>query len=262
MTDDNTTMQQLTQAIASLTAMVKNLSAKVAHLESWEFSATNNKKNDNPSPSKQVGGIYKPPEIYRARRNRPSRYYTPIGMSYAETFERLMMQGAISPIGPTEDMPVKKRGPNWSPNYWCKYHRGKGHTTEQCWSLKDRIQPMIDDGRFLVSAATEKPNNQDSPLKEALATEKNKALINSSSFTTCIHEPLPLIVGISLQCMPHTVTPPGDEYSEKSGLMIDEDPVLLHPSMLMAKDVEIEAAGLSTTIEDQQRQDATRLHKL
>ncbi|KAL2901053.1 Activity-regulated cytoskeleton-associated protein [Bienertia sinuspersici] len=78
----------------------------------------------------------------------PRREYTPLGMTYTQAFDRLKAKGALSPIGPTADPPAERRSPRWDPNKYSKYHQGKGHDTEDCWTLKNNLQDMLDDGRF------------------------------------------------------------------------------------------------------------------
>ncbi|KAL2903606.1 putative ABC transporter ATP-binding protein YjkB [Bienertia sinuspersici] len=79
---------------------------------------------------------------------RPRRVYTPLGMTYTQAFDCLKSKGALSPIGPTADPPAERRSARWDPNKYCKYHQGKGHDTEDCWTLKNKLQDMSDDGRF------------------------------------------------------------------------------------------------------------------
>ncbi|KAL2900966.1 Elongation factor 3 [Bienertia sinuspersici] len=57
--------------------------------------------------------------------------------------------GALSPIGPIADPPAERNFPRWDPNKYCKYHQGMGHDTEECWTLKSKLQDMVDDGRLL-----------------------------------------------------------------------------------------------------------------
>ncbi|KAL2900316.1 Arginine--tRNA ligase [Bienertia sinuspersici] len=64
------------------------------------------------------------------------------------SFDRLKSKGALSPIGPTGDPAAKRKSPRWDPNKYRKYHQGKGHDTEECWTLKNKLQDMLNDGRF------------------------------------------------------------------------------------------------------------------
>ncbi|KAL2900513.1 Activity-regulated cytoskeleton-associated protein [Bienertia sinuspersici] len=97
---------------------------------------SNNKKTDTPSSSKGVNTV----EI-----NDKSK-------------------GAISPIGPTADPPAERRSPKWDLNKYCKYHQGKGHTIEECWTLKNKQQDMVESGQLPVPPGGKKPNTKTSPL--------------------------------------------------------------------------------------------------
>ena len=72
-------------------------------------------------------------------RKQPKREFTPIGISYDDAFDRLHAKGIITPIGPIQDPPLKKRLPSWNPNEHCKYHQGRGHATKSCLKLKEDI---------------------------------------------------------------------------------------------------------------------------
>ncbi|KAL2900390.1 Pre-mRNA-splicing factor PRP46 [Bienertia sinuspersici] len=102
--------------------------------------SNNNKKTDTPSSSKGVNAVeIDAVETTRAPPRRPRHEYTPLGMTYTQAFDRLKSKGALSPIGPTADPPAERRSPRWDPNKYYKYHQGKGHTTEECWTLKNKL---------------------------------------------------------------------------------------------------------------------------
>ncbi|KAL2942766.1 GMP synthase [glutamine-hydrolyzing] [Bienertia sinuspersici] len=102
---------------------------------------------DTPSSSKGVNAVeIDAVETTRAPPRRPRREYTPLGMTYTQAFDRLKSKGALSPIGPTADPPAERRSPRWDPNKYCKYHQGKGHTAEECWTLKNKLQDMVESG--------------------------------------------------------------------------------------------------------------------
>ena len=86
-------------------------------------------------------------------------------MTYEQAFDRLTAKGALVPIGATPDPSDDKKSKNWNPNAYCKFHQGRGHTTENCIVLKHRIQDMVEDGRLPVPpAAKDKINIHTSPL--------------------------------------------------------------------------------------------------
>ena len=108
---------------------------------------SNNKKNDNLSTHK--GGEVNLLEVPRKSFQRNfRRTFTPIGMSYAIAFDRLNSKGALFPIGPTPDPEESKKSPCSDKNAYCKYHKGNGHKTEDCYQQKHVIQDVVGEGRL------------------------------------------------------------------------------------------------------------------
>jgi len=88
---------------------------------------------------------------------RPSRVFTPLDKSYTDIFNRFESLGILSSIGPTPDPEIK-------PNYWkedefCEYHGGRGHTTENCFRLRYKIQDLIESGTIPLPTASRKDPN-------------------------------------------------------------------------------------------------------
>lgn len=83
-------------------------------------------------------------------------------MTHEQAFDRLTAKGIITPLGPTADPPVEKRSKFLDANKYCKYHRGRGHSTEKCWSPKNLLQDMVEHGRLPVPPEMENPNTQTS----------------------------------------------------------------------------------------------------
>ncbi|XP_021727173.1 uncharacterized protein LOC110694306 [Chenopodium quinoa] len=118
----------------------------------------NSRKTDNPSSSSSHQNInfinnVDADEILAldkdtSKTKKPRREFTPIGISYNVAFDRLYDWGLIKPIGPTEDPAPEKRSSRWNPNSYCKYHRGNGHTTDECYRLQNLIQDLIDANNF------------------------------------------------------------------------------------------------------------------
>ena len=91
------------------------------------------------------------PLSQRPRREPPKKIvFTPIGMSYDAAFDYLYANGLITPIGPIQEPEPEKRSQSWNPNVYCMYHQGRGHSTEQCWTLKHLIQDLIDSDQLHV----------------------------------------------------------------------------------------------------------------
>ena len=89
-------------------------------------------------------------------------------MTYNEAFDCFHDQGLIHSIGPSQGPPSEKRSPNWDPNSYCRYHKGRGHTTEKCLALKDRVQDFIDSNLLHVPRRDKKArinNNSNSGCK-------------------------------------------------------------------------------------------------
>ena len=118
-----------------------------------------NKKNDHPSSSssKHENTTNNISQVdlnevlaLDAPLPKKKRTYTPLGMTYDAAFDRLYGQGLITPIGPFPEPKPEERSAKWNPNAHCKYHQGRGHTTEQCWNLKDVIQDLVDANKLPV----------------------------------------------------------------------------------------------------------------
>ncbi|XP_070028732.1 uncharacterized protein [Nicotiana sylvestris] len=73
---------------------------------------------------------------------RPPKEYTTIAESIDQLYERLKVVSYVTPIpAETPENPSKWVNPNKS----CAYHSNmKGHTIDECRSLKDKIQSLID----------------------------------------------------------------------------------------------------------------------
>ncbi|KAL2930287.1 Activity-regulated cytoskeleton-associated protein [Bienertia sinuspersici] len=151
---------------------------------------SNNKKNDANS-SKGVNSVnVNAVETTRAPPRRPRREYTPLGMTYTQAFDRLKSKGALSPIGPTADPPAERRSPRWDPNKYCKYHQGKGHNTEECWTLKNKLQDMVESGQLPVPPGGKKPNTDTSPLT-VLMISAEEAPFDPADYITPVGQELP-----------------------------------------------------------------------
>ncbi|KAK9749195.1 hypothetical protein RND81_02G108500 [Saponaria officinalis] len=93
----------------------------------------------------------------------PKRTFDPFYMSYAKALQRLVKQDYLKLLGPTPEPPGDKRSHRWDVAAYCDYHRGKGHSTEECFKLKHAIQDMIDSGK-LPKPKGPPPSNNDNPL--------------------------------------------------------------------------------------------------
>lgn len=100
-----------------------------------------------PPPTLQRPPFYQNPsnrQSYQPTRPRAnsSKHFTPLGEPITQLYERLKVVGYITPV------PAIAMGTHatWLDHTKvCDYHSGiKGHTTEECRTLKDKIQALID----------------------------------------------------------------------------------------------------------------------
>ncbi|KAK4736933.1 hypothetical protein R3W88_000630 [Solanum pinnatisectum] len=91
---------------------------------------------------------------------RPTKNYTPLAEPIAQFYERLKEAGYVTPV---PALPVDVRAKWYDPNKVCAYHSGmKGHTTEVCRALKDKVQMLIDTKAIQLKDPT--PNVANNPL--------------------------------------------------------------------------------------------------
>ena len=165
------------------------------HLATTTILGWKGKKNDTSSSSKpthtnhcNISDVLAlgqgPKKEFRKRRE-----FTPIGMTYDAAYDRLHAQGLITPIGPIREPEPKDRSPNWDPNAYCKFHQGQGHSTESCWTLKNRIQDLIETSKLPLPPAGKKPSINMSPLSDTLAISINEVYLDPSTLITPIDEP-------------------------------------------------------------------------
>lgn len=97
------------------------------------------------------------------RRNPPrKREFTAIAIPMAEVLNRLMASGHLTPI-PAKPLSYPLP-PAHRPDAKCAYHSGQaGHDTEQCWTLRNKVQDLID-SRSIKLEETAAPNVTTNPL--------------------------------------------------------------------------------------------------
>ena len=73
--------------------------------------------------------------------------WDPISISYTELFPKLVRSGHIEPV---QFSPLRPPFPRWyNAHTRCDYHDGNpGHPTENCTSLKSKVQKLINDGKL------------------------------------------------------------------------------------------------------------------
>ncbi|PKI66597.1 hypothetical protein CRG98_013006 [Punica granatum] len=94
--------------------------------------------------------------------HRPRKQYTPLPAPLSHIYRQLLASDQIRPISP---------GPNFDPSVQdqsksCEYHQSEpGHTLDNCWRLRDKIQKRIDSNRLTFNAVRS-PNVQANPLPD------------------------------------------------------------------------------------------------
>jgi len=77
-------------------------------------------------------------------KGKSKRVFTELGMSYSQAAMLLITHKVIRPISPLQE-PAEK--PAWcDSSEFCLYHECKGHSTEDCYRLKHKIQDLLDTG--------------------------------------------------------------------------------------------------------------------
>ncbi|KAI5387623.1 hypothetical protein KIW84_073641 [Lathyrus oleraceus] len=128
---------------AQLQEMILNLSRGQEELKALLLE----KKKDH----KSVGHI-----------NPGRRQFTKINMTLAQALQGMLKANWIT----LRDPPAKPNttSPSYNPDARCAYHSDSpGHDTNDCWSLKNKIQDMIDAGEFELDPP-ETPNDITAPL--------------------------------------------------------------------------------------------------
>ena len=70
------------------------------------------------------------------------RNFSELHMTLSETLEKLQVNGLLKPLDPKPMPHPMPRRYNLSAH--CRYHQGKGHTTNGCYNLKHTFQDLID----------------------------------------------------------------------------------------------------------------------
>lgn len=86
--------------------------------------------------------------------------YTPLAITYTEALDRLLSKDLIKlpEIKPEPETKTK----NWDGTKYCKYHRARGHDTENCWIFKNWLEEKIQSKELPIPIR--KPNNNSNPF--------------------------------------------------------------------------------------------------
>ncbi|XP_070011074.1 uncharacterized protein [Nicotiana sylvestris] len=145
--------------------MVTNFEALQATNKALQSGGTSKKRDDyNTQPSHYQS----PPTCQNFPRpqpnfdHRPSKQYTAIAEPIDQLYERLKAASYVTPI---PAITPKNPSQRVNPNKTYAYHSGmKGHTIDECRSLKDKIQALIDNK--IIVAKEHAPNFRNNPLPD------------------------------------------------------------------------------------------------
>ena len=104
----------------------------------------------------------------RRRTKFQERQYTKIGMSLPQALQHLLKAELISLRDPPQNPNTSSS--QYNPNAKCAYHSNSpGHDTNDCWTLKNKIQDLIDN-KTIEFDPLETPNVITSPMPNHLAS--------------------------------------------------------------------------------------------
>ncbi|RDX94361.1 hypothetical protein CR513_23261, partial [Mucuna pruriens] len=94
---------------------------------------------------------------------RNPRVFTPIPVSYSELLQHLLRESLVATVPLKHLLPPYLK--NYDPNTKCDYQAGAvGHSTKKCWSLKHKVQDLVDAGWLRFQE--ENPNINNNPFLE------------------------------------------------------------------------------------------------
>ncbi|GLJ19066.1 hypothetical protein SUGI_0342280 [Cryptomeria japonica] len=96
------------------------------------------------------------------------RKYTPLNESLHSIMNKLLEQNVLT-LPPIRQIdPAKITSPYFDNKAFCHFHRQPGHDTEKCFSLKGKIQDLIDNNTIFVSRVNDKGNTSVAPPNQNL----------------------------------------------------------------------------------------------
>ena len=98
----------------------------------------------------------------QSKPDKPKRLFTKINMALDQTLQQMLEAGLITLRAPLRN--PNTSAPNYHPTDRCAYQTdSQGHTTDNCWPLKNKFQDMIDAGEIQFEVP-ETPNIITAPL--------------------------------------------------------------------------------------------------
>jgi hypothetical protein len=138
-----------------------------------------------------------PSQNFQPKQDRPRRQFTRINMTLAQALQGMLKANLITLRDPPTN--PNTTSSRYNPNARCAYHSDSpGHDTNDCWSLKNKIQDMIEAGEIEFEPP-ETPNVITAPMpnhdKTVNAVDDGSHISNVADLTS----PLPIIKRSLLQ---------------------------------------------------------------
>src|ERR1051325_6179301 len=93
----------------------------------------------------------------------PQRQFTKINMPLSQALQHMLKAELITLRDPPQN--VNTSSPRCNPNAKCAYHSNSlGHSTDDCWALKNKIQDMIEAKQIEFDCPAETPNVINAPM--------------------------------------------------------------------------------------------------
>ena len=105
-----------------------------------------------------------PQQYNQQRGERPKRQYTRLSMTLSQILPQLLSTNLVT----IKEAPkvVNTASPKYNPNARCAYHSDSpGHTTDDCWALRNKVQDLID-AKEIQFEAPERPNVVTAPMPQ------------------------------------------------------------------------------------------------
>ncbi|XP_031405692.1 uncharacterized protein LOC116214426 [Punica granatum] len=120
-------------------------------------------QQSRPSASRTPQPVQRAPAPQDQQSTAPRRrQFTPLPAPLSHIYRQLLAGNRIKLVAPNPDFDPTIQ----DQSRHCEYHQGApGHTTDDCWKLREKIQAMID-GKQLTFNAVKPPNVQVNPLPD------------------------------------------------------------------------------------------------
>ncbi|XP_027109376.1 uncharacterized protein [Coffea arabica] len=121
----------------------------------------------NPKPVPPNKQTYNHPQTNKIQNLDRSQTFTNLGRPIGQLYEQLKATGKIDDIPPPK-YPRRGFSAGYDPQAACAYHSGApGHSTDNCWVLKHKIQDMIEAGDIVLRKREEQgPSTSTNPSPE------------------------------------------------------------------------------------------------